>query len=319
MVQNKKKRKLKRKRNLLLDWLGYAILRLVIVIMHRFSVERNLRFACFLGNMMYKHYERGRIRSLENLRTSFPEKNEEWLNETVRRSFQQIVMLIVDVLFTPRLVRRDTWNQYSKYINIEHAKWMMQGGQGVLFVTSHYGNFEIMGHLLGLFGFNIYSIARPLDNQFINNYLVGFRERAGQKILDKKGAADQMEQIIDSGSSLGFIADQDAGKKGVFVDFFGRKASTYKSIGLLAIRNNMPIIVAGCRRVEDKFFFEIEVSRYIMPDEWADKDEPLKWVTQEYVKATEDLIRKDPTQYWWLHRRWKTRPKEERRRVAAQK
>ncbi|MHC5182455.1 MAG: lysophospholipid acyltransferase family protein, partial [Planctomycetota bacterium] len=166
----------------------------------------------------------------------------------------------------------------------------------------HYGNFEIMGYVLGLFGFSVYSIARPLDNPFINKYLYGVRERNGQKIIDKKGAADQMADLSEEGATLCFIADQDAGKKGVFVDFFGRKASSYKSIGLLAYQYNMPIVVAACRQTPGEFF-----------DEWADKDQPLQWITQEYNSELENLIRKDPTQYWWLHRRWKTRPKEERK------
>jgi KDO2-lipid IV(A) lauroyltransferase len=65
--------------------------------------------------------------------------------------------------------------------------------------------------------------------------------------------------------------------------------------------------------VDDRFFYEIEVVRLIMPDEWKDKDDPLMWVSQEYVKVFEEAIRKDPTQYWWIHRRWKTRPKSERK------
>lgn len=313
MPQTSKKRRKKKRPNPVFDWLAYAALRVALFIMYRFSVETNLRFARFLGGKMWKHYHRGRQRALDNLRASFPDKDEQWLIETGRRSFEQIVMLVIDILFTPRLVKRDNWDQYSTYINIERVKWMMQGGQGVLWVACHYGNFEIMGYLLALFGFEVYSIARPLDNKFINNYLERVRKRTGQRIIDKKGAVKQMESIAAAGSSLCFIADQNAGKKGIFVDFFGRKASTYKSIGLIAMQHNMPIGVAGCRRVGNRFFFEIECPRLIMPAEWADKDDPLKWITQEYVKATEDFIRKDPTQYWWLHRRWKTRPKEERK------
>jgi KDO2-lipid IV(A) lauroyltransferase len=168
-----------------------------------------------------------------------------------------------------------------------------------------------MGYMLGLFGFNIYSIARPLDNKFISRYLYGVRRRAGQKIIDKKGAADVMSNMATSGATLCFIVDQDAGKKGIFVDFFGRKASTYKSIGLLAITNNIPIGVGYSRRVGNRFYFEIGVNRVILPEEWADKEDPLEWVTAEYTRAIEKFVRQDPTQYWWLHRRWKHRPKEE--------
>jgi KDO2-lipid IV(A) lauroyltransferase len=188
---------------------------------------------------------------------------------------------------------------------------MMAEEKGMLMVTGHYGNFEIMGYLMGLFGFNIYSVSRPLDNKFINSYLYRVRKRVGQKIIDKKGAARVMDDISSTGATLCFIADQDAGRKGLFVDFFGRKASTYKSIGLVAIMNNLPIGVGYSRRVRNKFFFEIGINRIITPDEWADKDDPLKWVTAEYTKAIEDFVRQDPTQYWWLHRRWKHRPKEE--------
>jgi len=189
----------------------------------------------------------------------------------------------------------------------------MQEGRGLLMVAAHYSNFEIMGYLLGLFGFNIYSIARPLDNKYINRYLYDVRKRVGQRIIDKKGAASLMENLILKGSTVCFIADQDAGKKGVFVDFFGRKASTYKSIGLLAVTSQLPIVVGYSRRVGNRFFFEIGVNRIIFPEEWADKDDPLKWVTAEYTRAIEDFVRQDPSQYWWLHRRWKNRPKEEQK------
>ena len=313
MEKSGKRRKKKRKSNPAFDWLAYIALRVVLFIVYRFSIETNLRFACFLGNLMWKHYERGRKRALDNLRESFPDKDEEWLVETGRLSFQHIVMLVMDVLFTPRLVKRDTWSHYSTYTNIERTKWLMQGGQGLLLITGHYGNFELMGYLLGVFGFNVYSIARPLDNRFINKYLYGVRERAGQKIIDKKGASERMEQLAADNATLCFIADQDAGKKGVFVDFFGRKASTYKSIALIAMKYKMPIGIASCRRAENRFYFHIAVNRMIMPEEWQDKDDPLTWITAEYTKAIEDFVRQDPSQYWWLHRRWKTRPKEERK------
>ncbi len=317
MVEQKKRKKKKKKPNPVRDWLLYVAVRVLVIFLYLFDVETNLRFACFLGDLLWKYYHRGRQRALDNLRASFPEKSEEWIRQTGQRSFQQLVMLTIDVLFTPRLVRKHNWRQYSRYKNAEHAKWLMQERKGLLMVTGHYGNFEIIGYLMGLFGFDLYSIARPLDNKYLNRFLYGVRERRGQKLLDKKGAAQMMPTFIEQGSTLGFIADQDAGKKGVFVDFFGRKASTYKSIGLLAITYELPIVVGYSRRVGNRFFFELGMTRIIFPREWADKDDPLTWVTAEYSKAMETFIREDPSQYWWVHRRWKTRPKEERKRAQA--
>lgn len=296
---------------MVIDWLVYIVLRILVVFIQLFDIETNLRTARLLGRLLWKYYHRGRARALDNLHASFPEKSERWHQQTGQRSFEHIVMLAVDVLLAPRLVGKHNWRRYSRFKAAEQAKWLMQQGKGLVVVTAHYGNFEIIGYMLSLFGFNIYSVARPLDNKFINRYLYDVRRRKGQKIIDKKGASELMSDTALRGATLGFIADQDAGKKGVFVDFFGRKASTYKSIGLLAISNNVPICVGYSRRIDNRFYFEMGVTRIIFPEEWADKDDPLRWVTAEYTRAIEQFIREDPTQYWWLHRRWKHRPKEE--------
>jgi KDO2-lipid IV(A) lauroyltransferase len=303
-------RKKKTKHNPVIDWLLYVAVRFLIVFLSLFDIETNLRSARVLGRLFWKYYPRGRQRALDNLHASFPDKSEEWIHETGRRSFENIVMLSIEILFTPRLVNKHNWRRYSRYVNVEYVKWMMKERKGLLMVTGHYGNFEILGYLMGLFGFEIYSVARPLDNKYLNRYLYSVRRRRGLRLIDKKGAAELMPEIVRSGTTLGFIADQDAGRKGIFVDFFGRKASTYKSIGLLAITYNLPIVIGYCRRIDNHFFFEFKRTRMIFPQEWADKGDPLEWITAEYTRAIEDFVREDPTQYWWLHRRWKTQPKE---------
>ena len=141
-----------------------------------------------------------------------------------------MAMLGVDCLVMPRLAHTHNWNRYARFTNIERAKWIMQEGRGVVLVTGHYGNFEIAGYLLGLFGFKIYSVTRALDNRYLDGYIRAIRERKGQKIIDKRGAGRLMSQASEEGVTLGLIADQDAGFKGIFVDFFGRKASTYKAL-----------------------------------------------------------------------------------------
>jgi len=304
-----RKNKKKKKHHPVKDFAAYLALRIVVVFLSLFDIETNLNTACFLGRLLWKYYHRGRKRAVDNLRASYPQKSEQWIRNVGRRSFEHLAMLAMDVLFTPRLVRKDNWLTYLRFKTAERAKWMMKEGKGLLMVTGHYGNFEIIGYLISLFGFNIYSIARPLDNPFINKYLYGVRKQRGQRIVDKKGAAELMPRLAQKGATLCFIGDQDAGRKGVFVDFFGRKASTYKSIALIAITQNIPIAVGYSRRIDSSFCFEISVNRIIMPEEWAGKDHPLQWVTAEYTRAIEQFIREDPSQYWWLHRRWKHRPK----------
>lgn len=311
MIPNSKPKSSKKTRNAAVDWLVYAAVRAGVWLLKRFPLQSNLKFGCLLGSLLWRFYKRGRLRALENLRASFPDKDPSWHWKVGKRSFQHLAMLAIDVFYTPDLVRQDNWQEFLAPRDFEQIRWFIQQKKGLILLTAHYGNFEIIGYLLGVFGFPIYSVARPLDNPYLSRYLYGIRQQRGQKIIDKKGATEQIEKIIAEGATLGFIADQDAGRKGIFVDFFGRKASTYKSIGLLAIQYNLPIAVGCARRVGDRFFFELECNRFITPDQWVDKSDPLGWITQQYTKAIEDFIRQDPTQYWWVHRRWKTRPKEE--------
>ncbi len=312
MSEVKKRRKRhKRKKTKVEFFIHYLIIRAVIFFVMLMPVQRSLNLAAFLGRCLWKHYKRGRIRAIDNLRASYPNETEQWYESVGKRSFEQVVMLVIDILYTPKLVRKDNWREFSHFTNTEYAKWIIHEHKGALMVTGHYGNFEIVGYMLGLFGFDINSVARPLDNPYMNDYLYGVRERHGQKILNKKGASNEFGDILQSGATLGFIGDQDAGSRGIFVDFFGRKASAYKSIAIAALYYNVPIIIGITRRVENRFFFEVELEQIIMPADWKDKDDPIRWVSQEYNSALERAIRKDPTQYWWLHRRWKTRPKNE--------
>ena len=158
MFQKPKKKK--KQRNAVLDWLGYAAMRVALFIMWLFPVQWNLKTGCLLGSLMWRYYHRGRQRALENLRASFPDKDPAWIERVGRRSFQQIAMLAIDIFFTPRIVRNDNWREYCAPRNIERIKWLMQERRGLILLTAHYGNFEIIGYMMGLFGFNIYSVAR---------------------------------------------------------------------------------------------------------------------------------------------------------------
>ena len=166
--------------------------------------------------------------------------------------------------------------------------------------------------MMATLGFSGYAIARPLDNPYLNEYLMGVRERQGLKILDKTGATARMDPILRSGQYVAFIADQDAGRRGVFVDFFGRPASTYKAPALMAMEYDLPVAVGYGRRLDEQFRFEIGIERIIYPHEWADKEDPVAWITQEYTSALEAIVRSAPEQYLWIYRRWKTQPRKQR-------
>ncbi|HXE54060.1 MAG TPA: lysophospholipid acyltransferase family protein, partial [Tepidisphaeraceae bacterium] len=255
---------------------------------------------------------RHRERALANLRRSFPEMSERHRERLARRSMQQMVMLFVEVLFTTRLIRLDTW---AKYVELENFREVMdlllRRERGLVLLTGHYGNWEILGYVLATLGFSTVSIARPLDNPYVSRFLFDVREKTGQKIIAKKGATPEITSTLDEHGAVGFIADQNAGTKGLFVDFFGRKASTYKSIGLVAMQYEVPVVIGYARRVNDRFHFRVGAQDIIYPADWKSQPDPLRYITQRYTAAIEQIVRVDPGQYWWVHRRWKTRPKGE--------
>lgn len=305
-------RKEKKPRNDLVDRLLYVTLRLVSALLHCFPVNNNLRLAQMLGDLLYRFDRKHRERALANLRRSFPEMSEAERDRLARRSLQMIPMLGVEVLFTTRLVRIDTWAKYVELENFrETLSLLLAKDRGLILLTAHYGNFEILGYVLALIGFPTSSIARPLDNQYISNWLFDVREKLGQKIIVKKGATEEVVDVLNAKGAVGFVADQNAGSKGVFVDFFGRKAATYKSIGLVAMQYDVPIVVGYARRLNDQFRFRVGTQDVIHPEDWKSQPDPLRYITQRYTSAIEAFVRADPGQYWWVHRRWKTRPKGE--------
>jgi KDO2-lipid IV(A) lauroyltransferase len=299
-------------RNDLIDRLQYFGVRIVAMVMQCWPVNANLRAAKFLGDLLYRFDRKHRERALANLRRSFPEMSDIQRRLVARRSMQELFMFFVEMFFTTRLIRIDTWARYIALENFaKPLELMLKNESALIMLTGHFGNFEILGYVLATLGFPTSSVARPLDNPYISDFVFGVREKQGQKIIAKKGATEDVVNVIESGGAVGFVADQNAGSKGVFVDFFGRKASTYKSIGLLAMQYEVPVVIGYARRINDEFKFVVGAQDIIFPDDWKTQADSLRYITQRYTKALEEIVRADPGQYWWVHRRWKTRPRGE--------
>ena len=299
-------------RNDLTDRLQYVALRIVHMMMHCWPVHLNLRLAQFIGDVMYVVDAKHRKRATGNIRRSFPHFSEAKCQRLARESLRQMIMLFVEVMFTVRLIRIDTFTRHVRLGDFQDTlKLLMRRHGGLIMITGHYGNWEILGYVLGVLGFPTVAVARPLDNVYVNRWLLGTRERTGQRIVDKKGATEDITRTLDAGGTVGFIADQNAGPKGLFVDFFGRKASTYKSIGLLAMNYDVPVVIGYARRVGTNFDFEVGSTDIIHPADWKKEDKPLHYITQRYTAAIEKFVADEPGQYLWVHRRWKTRPKGE--------
>ncbi len=295
-----------------LDYLLYAVTRFVDALIQIAGPDEALFHARRIGRMWWAIDRRHRNIALTNLRNSFPDWEERQRAQVGRASFESLACFVVDVLLTPRRITPTRWTRHVRLVNFtELLELLLTPRQPLIMATAHYGNFEIIGYTMATLGFATVNVARPIDNPYINEFILGVRERRGQQILYKKGATGSMQDVLADHGVLGFIADQNAGAKGQFADFFGRPASTYKSIGLLAIQFRCPIVVGYARRVGTGLQYELAVQEIIHPGDWETQalaGEELAWITQRFSRAMEEFIRVEPRQYWWIHRRWKSRP-----------
>ena len=298
-------------RNRLLDWLVYAAMRLVTMFFFMFSVRANYRTVDLAARVLCRLSRRHVERAREHLRPSFPDWDEARIDRVARQSLKSLLQFGMEMLFMPRLMTRHNWRSHVRLRNLDGVVHRLLRRQtGMILLTGHFGNFDVLGYTIAMLGFPSVAVFRPLDNPYINEYVMAVREKTGQSLLFKKGAVADMDEILEAKGTLSFIADQDAGRKGMFVNFFGRPASTYRSIALMAVTHSVSVVVGYGLRLDETFLFEIGVERVIEPSEWADRADPLAWLTQEFTTSLEGAIRRNPQQYWWVHRRWKHQPKQ---------
>ncbi|MCG3178178.1 MAG: Lipid A biosynthesis lauroyltransferase [Phycisphaerae bacterium] len=292
-----------------IDYLVYVVTRVVAGLIQVAGPAEAKVHARRLARLWWRLDRKHRNIALTNLRNSFPDWPQDRIERVGRESFERLLCFIIDVLLTPRFVTNHRWQDHIRLVGFEPTlEMLLTPRQPIIMLTAHYGNFEIMGYTLATLGFPTVSVARPIDNPYLNEYILGVRERHGQEILYKKGATGSMQDVLAGNGVLCFIADQNAGHKGQFANFFGRPASTYKSIGLLAIQFRCPIVIGYARQVGTGLQYEIGVQEMIRPEQWQGQPDELAWITQRYSDAMEAFIRAEPAQYWWIHRRWKSRP-----------
>lgn len=303
-------------RSAVADYLVYLVVRILVCVLQALSISVARSFASFLAWVSYRVDRRHRLVAQENLAKAFPGKwSEAEIDRIVRGVYLHFCNVLVEIVQIPRKLHAHNWKQYARLVHGECLIDGMLSGRPLLIVTGHYGNWEMAGYAIGLAGFRTHAIARPLDNPYLDDFLRGFRERTGQRVLAKHGDFERMQQILDNGGVIATLADQDAGQRGLFVNFFGRPASTHKAVALLAMEHQVPMIVTGASKIDG--IYEIAAADVILPEEYQRTPDAIRAMTQRFTSDLEKLICRAPEQYFWLHRRWKHQPQPRGKRKAA--
>ncbi|HTU27422.1 MAG TPA: lipid A biosynthesis acyltransferase [Pirellulales bacterium] len=253
----------------------------------------------------------------DNLRHAFPELGPAERRRIARRMWEHLFLMAVEMAHAPRKIHWTNWRDYITLVRKDLLVEMLISDRPTMLVCGHFGNFELSGYVLAQLGFPSSSVARPLDNRYLNRWLISWRGSHGQFIIPKNGSASQIDDLLAGGGVLTLLADQHAGDKGCWVNFFNRPASTHKAVALLALSNETPMAVCFCQRSGGPLKYRLGADRTLDPRELPPEVASVPGLTTWYTSELEAIIRRAPEQYWWVHRRWKGSPPAKKNRKAA--
>ena len=305
-------------RKLIGNYLVYVLVRVLICVVQAMRIETGAALARWFA-WLFCNVLRIRAEVVDdNLAHAFPELSKTERGRLAQRMWEHLFLLVLEVAQAPRKIHETNWRDYITLRDADRLVRLLLSGRPTLIVTGHFGNFEVAGYVLAILGFPTHTVARTLDNPHLDRFVNRFRGGTGQQMIPKSGGYDRIVEVLARGGTMTFLADQSAGPKGCWVEFFGRPASAHKAIALLALDNAAPLAVCSARRVGGPLRIELDTPAVIDPRDASHEAGSIRDLTQWYTSRMEDFIRRTPGQYWWLHRRWKdTRKTGRRKRRAA--
>jgi KDO2-lipid IV(A) lauroyltransferase len=256
----------------------------------------------------------------ENIRASFPDMSDHEVDRLIYGMWKHLFQMVAEIVQLPRRWKLIDVLDLVEFRGKTEVVRTLLGDRPAILLAGHYGNWEMAVSTFGQFGFPMGVVARDLDNPALHQWFEGFRRFTGHYTISKNGGSNEMLAELERGGRLAMLGDQDAGPGGVFVDFFGRPASTFKSIALLAIEYDAVLVVGYGRRLETTLSdgwprYEVGCEAIIDPRDFQTAN-AVKEMTQAYTSALESAVRRSPEQYFWIHRRWKSVPRVRQRKAA---
>jgi len=254
-----------------------------------------------LTNILYIIYYLIPIRKklvLDNIKSAFPKKTNDWHISTAKRSYKFFIYQTIQFFALPQSYHKSDILVKGKEIFDTSIK----RGNGIILVSGHFGAWEILSAWLGTNNYPTTGVAMKQKNRGSDKYFLEQRAQFGMKHIYRKSSFDNMNKILEQKEILILVSDQDARKRGVFVNFFNQQTSTPKGAARFHLESGAPIIFTICyQNKQNNYsieFIPIKVT----------SDSTIESITQSYTSILEEYIRKFPEQYFWFHRRWKTKP-----------
>jgi len=253
-----------------------------------------------------------RNKVLRNLRFAWgKEKSEKELAVIAKGVFQHLAMTACDVILFPRL----NAGTLKKWLDFDEAPFeeirrILEKGKGVIVLTGHIGNWELLAASYGVSGYSGAVIGRRIYYEPFNRIIVGLREGVGVRTIYRDESARRMLQVLLKNQILGIVADQDVDSiEGTFVPYFGTLAYTPTAPAKLSMASGAPIVPAFMIRQKNGRY-RLLMEKPIYPEAGDSKEEAVQRITACWAEAVEKTVRRFPEQWGWMHDRWKTRPED---------
>ncbi|MDC0358873.1 lysophospholipid acyltransferase family protein [Oligoflexia bacterium] len=253
--------------------------------------------------------------AMRNLQLAFPDKDNAWRENIIQRSYYSLARLIVDAARLQHL--DEEWvRTHIEFEALEEYKQLKAetAGKGILIATGHLSSFELLSFGGALLGFPLNFIVRNFKSPLLDRWWISIREKHGNKVIDRSGAYKKIVKSLQAGRDVGILFDQNVTRKhAVFVDFFGKPAATTFALGQAALRTKAVVVVAAIEYLGIEKY-RIHWVKLDFSDLYGDANlnrrQKILKITEAVTNAWEQMIRRSPESWFWMHRRWKTEPEE---------
>ena len=284
-------------------WVFRALSWIVVVLPERAA----LGFCSLLGWFVGVVVGVRRADTDRHLRIAFPERDSAWRRRVARESYMHLAR---EGAMTLRLYRMQPEEivRLTEVVGFEALRDAAAGGKGAVVISGHLGNWEVAAAAVAVRGVPMDVAAHLQKNPLFYRHMVELRNRLGLTVIVKNEASRLVPKALAAGRVVALISDQNMRKRGVFVDFFGRAAATAKGPALFALRTGAPVFLGVAVRMQGyPSRYRVIIER-VPAGKRAPSADAIRDLTQRHVSRLEARIREVPSQYFWQHRRWKTRP-----------
>ena len=274
----------------------HAIALFINIIPYSWAVFLARHVSALLFHVMKKR----RKITYENLRGAFPEKSEKDLEIIARSTFENMARVAIEFVSIPRLIKKG----FVRISNTHNVWNVLKKNRGLILIVSHLTNWEVMAIAAGIEDFPIHAVGRPLKNPYVYNYVKRMRGFTGLKSINKEGAIRETIKLLKQNKIVCFLIDQHERQGAVKVQFFGRPCYSSSLPARIAAKWDVPVIATFCYRDEHEILttdFEEPFQLIKTGDEEADTQAN----TQMFVSAIERRVKAKPSEWLWMHKRWR--------------